>query len=35
VEAVIRGYQQRTDVELDEPVVREEVRRLRAEAAGS
>jgi hypothetical protein len=34
VEAVIREYGQRTGVELDEPVIRAEVRRLRAEVAG-
>jgi hypothetical protein len=34
VDAVIREYRQRTGVELDEPVIRAEVRRLRAHAAG-
>jgi hypothetical protein len=34
VEAVIREYRQRTGIELDEPVVRAEVRRLRAQTAG-
>jgi hypothetical protein len=33
VASVIHEYRQRTGVELDEPVVRAEVRRLRAEAA--
>jgi 8-oxo-dGTP pyrophosphatase MutT (NUDIX family) len=30
VEAVIREYRERTGIELDEPVIRAEVRRLRA-----
>jgi hypothetical protein len=34
VEAVIREYRQRTGVELEEPVIRAEVRRLRAQAGG-
>jgi hypothetical protein len=34
VEAVIREYRQRTGIELDEPAVRPEVRRLRAQTAG-
>jgi hypothetical protein len=33
VEAVIREYRERTGVELDEPAVRAEVRRLREEAS--
>ena len=34
VEAVINEYRHRAGVELDAPVVRAEVRRLRAEATG-
>jgi hypothetical protein len=34
VEAVIHEYRERTGVELDEPAIRAEVRRLRAEATG-
>jgi hypothetical protein len=34
VEAVVREYRERTGVELAEPVIRAEVRRLRAEVTG-
>jgi hypothetical protein len=33
VASVMREYRQRTGVELDEPVIRAQVRRLREEAA--
>jgi hypothetical protein len=35
VEAVLREYRERTGVELDEPAIRAEVRRLRAQNTGA